>query len=718
MVFRNLYIIAFIAICFSLQSQTTYFNWAKVFGDTGPDAGISISKNVNGYIYTTGYFRGTIDFDPGPSTHTLTTVPTIYDVFIVKMDTSGNFIWAKDMGGTYWTMSNAIEIDVQGNIYVSGFFYNTSDFDPGPGTYTATSNGGQDVFISKLDSAGNFIWAKTFGGTEDDALSSLKIDAQGSIYTTGYFRDTIQLSIQTDTTNLISSGIKDVFICKLDSAGNIRWAKSIGGTSDDVGNSIAIDKKGNCYIGGDFQSVCDFDPSVTTYTLSSSGNNDFFVLKLDSLGNMQWAKKAGGINYDQCTSIAVDTTDNIYALNIFTGVVDFDPSVSTYTITSDNNSVDVSILKLNSDGNFVWCKAFGGPLPDVGKSICIDRFQNIYATGYYKAYADFDPGASTYSLNSVGGKDVYILKLSNQGNFKWAKSFGGTSEEYGISINVDDNESIYTTGYFTTLADFNQESDIYNLSGVGDLDIFIHKMSQCQTIESSVTTQSITCFGANTGSSTITATGGTSFSYTWNPGSFTTASISDLSAGIYSCSIANDCGNITTKTITVIQPGSAVSALASSSNTLICSGEPVILNASINGGTGAYSYTWQPGDLTTTSITVTPTNTTIYTLTVNDSNACADSNSVTQNVNTCTTIYNSAMDENSVTIYPNPNSGTFTLHLNSDAKLVITNCFGQMIWCEDKKSGTYRIELNSDKGVYFLNIINGQFQKNFKIITQ
>ena len=718
MVFRYSYLIIFIVICFSLPSQTTYFNWAKVFGNNAPDAGISVTKNVNGYIYTTGYFKGTIDFDPGPATHTLTTAGTLYDAFVLKMDTSGNFIWAKDIGGNYWTSGGAIDVDSQGKVYVSGFFYNTTDFDPGPGTYTLASNGAKDVFISKLDSDGNFLWAKTFGGIEDDEPVALKIDEHDNIYTTGSFRDNVQVNTQTVTTNLISSGIKDMFICRFDSTGNIRWAKSIGGVGDDIGNSVAIDKKGNCYIGGDFQSVCDFDPSAATYTLSSSGNTDFFVTKLDSLGNMLWAKKAGGVNYDQCTSLALDTADNVYALNIFTGVVDFDPSLSTYTLTTNNNSVDISILKLTSAGNFVWCKAFGGPLTDVGKSICIDGFQNLYVTGYYNISADFDPGVSTYTLNSTGGNDIYILKLSNQGNFKWAKSLGGTGNDYGISINVDEHETIYTTGFFTTQADFNQEAGVYNLSGFGDLDIFIHKMSQCQTIVSSVTTQSIACFGAGNGSSTITATGGAGISYTWNPGSVISSTISGLSPGIYSCSIANNCGNTATQTISISQPTSGISVLASASASLICSGESATLQASINGGTGAYSYTWNPGGLTTNSITVTPTNTITYTLTVNDENGCADSSSVTQNVNTCTNLELNTMDKNSVTVYPNPNSGVFTIQLNSNAKIIITNCLGEVIKCEEKNTGTHTIELNSTKGMYLLNVAFDQFQKNFKIISQ
>ena len=142
-------------------------NFAGQFGGTSNDYGNSIAVDASGNIYTTGYFAGTVDFDPSAGTYNLTSAGG-NDIFISKLDASGNFVWAKQLGGTNDEKGNSIVVDASGNIYTTGNFAGTVDFDPGAGTFGLASTGNYDIFISKLDASGYFVWAKKMGGTSSD----------------------------------------------------------------------------------------------------------------------------------------------------------------------------------------------------------------------------------------------------------------------------------------------------------------------------------------------------------------------------------------------------------------------------------------------------------------------------------------------------------------------------------------------------------------------
>ncbi len=186
-------------------------------GGSDNDEGSSITVDGSGNVYTTGFFQGTADFDPGAGTTSLTSADSS-DIFISKLDASGNFLWAKRMGETYEDRGRSIEIDGSGNVYTTGFFGGTADFDPGAGTSNLTSAGSSDIFISKLDASGNFLWAKRIGGTDIDWGLFIVVDSSDNVYTTGYFAGTADFDPGAGTTNLSVVGAWDVFISKLSAA--------------------------------------------------------------------------------------------------------------------------------------------------------------------------------------------------------------------------------------------------------------------------------------------------------------------------------------------------------------------------------------------------------------------------------------------------------------------------------------------------------------------
>src|SRR3990172_4842131 len=267
--------------------------WADRLGGTIDDVGTGVAVDGSGNVYTTGYFRGTADFDPGDGTFDLTSAGS-YDVFVSKLDAAGNLVWARRLGGTSDDYGYGVAVDGSGNVYTTGFFSGTAGFDPGADPSNLTSAGGADVFVSKLDSTGNFAWARQLGGPIDDSGYGVAVDGSGNVYTTGYFRDTADFDPDADPFNLTSVDGPDVFVSKLDSAGNLGWARRLGGTSGDVGRGVAVDGSGNVYTTGNFSGTADFDPGAGTSNLTSAGSADVFVSKLDSAGNLGGARQQIG----------------------------------------------------------------------------------------------------------------------------------------------------------------------------------------------------------------------------------------------------------------------------------------------------------------------------------------------------------------------------------------------------------------------------------------
>ena len=386
------------------------------------------------------------------------------------------FEWAKQLGGTNSDQSVAISTDASGNIYTTGYFMNTVDFDPGPGVFNLSSAGGFDIYISKLDAAGNFVWAKKIGASSNDQGLSIATDANGNVYATGYFQNTVDFNPGIGAANLSSVGSYDIFILKLDAAGNFVWAKRLGGSGTDYSYSISTDVLGNVYTTGHFRNTADFDPGASTFNLTSVGIRDIFICKLDATGNFKWAKQIGGSGFDNGFSVSTDANGNVYSTGTFRDTVDFDPGLGTFNLISTGGS-DIYISKLDAAGNFKWAKQMGGLNNDAGISITSSISGDVYTTGYFYGTIDFNPGVGTFLLSAAGSRDVFISKLDSTGTFLWAKRLGGTSDNRGYSILTDTSDNVYTTGFFKNTADFDPGSATFNLSSLGNSDVFISKLN-------------------------------------------------------------------------------------------------------------------------------------------------------------------------------------------------------------------------------------------------
>lgn len=400
--------------------------------------------------------------------------------FMVKAQ-EVKFEWVKsiqDKYGIFTDDSHIIKTDKSGNLYIYGDFEGTVDFDPGKKTFNLTSIHNKDIFILKLNSSGNFQWAKSLGDHGNDFCHSLDFDESGNIYVTGSFWKTVKFNKGKDTVSLTSNGEWDFFISKLDASGNLIWANSIGGEHNDGAYSITLDGLGNVYAIGNFWDTVDFDPGIGKFNLKG----DMFILKLNNLGEFVWAKNFETSAGD-CIghSIAVDSIGNVYSTGRFyEGIVDFNPNEGIFNL-SPAVYQDIFILKLDNLGNFIWAKNFGGKGHSEGSNIKIDKLGNVYTVGCFKDTVDFNPDSpyifylTTDSLEDQYDYDVFILKLTASGNFLWIKKLGGRLGNFPRSFDIDAFDNIYLTGIFDGTAYFNPEFNF--ITKDEQPDIFISKFN-------------------------------------------------------------------------------------------------------------------------------------------------------------------------------------------------------------------------------------------------
>lgn len=452
-----------------LSAQT--LDWVKSCGGTGFELLNGMAVDATGHIYTVGSFSSTVDFDPNSAVFNLSSLGQ-YDLFVQKLDASGNLLWAKGLGGGSWDHGNAIAVDDSSNVYILGSGYGVIDIDPGAGLFNVP----EGFFLLKLDSDGIFQWGKPLEGV---AATHIQIDQWGNIYTAGIFLGTKDFDPSLDSFKLTSVGKRDLFVQKFDPMGNFIWAKSMGSIEDDDLNALALDQEGNVYTTGSFQNSVDFDPNQDTLLLVSTQGSDIFIHKLDSAGNLVWVKQMGGANWDcSGTDLIIDSTGFVYTIGVFHGTVDFNPNAGVNMFHSNGNK-DIFVHKMDTSGHFIWARTFGGISNDHGKGIDIDALGNIYITGVYFGTVDFDPNASVFALPGISAADMFVQKLDASGNFVWAKVMGGYHHDDAKCILIDRNNNILIGGEYWQSVDFDPNAGTTTLTANGGTDFFIQKFSQC-----------------------------------------------------------------------------------------------------------------------------------------------------------------------------------------------------------------------------------------------
>lgn len=336
--------------------------------------------------------------------------------------------WAASMGGTDDDRGQKVAVDPSGNIHVCGTFNGVADLDPGPGVLSATSNGYTDFFVQKLDADGNLIHAHALGSALQDFAADITCDAAGNTYVTGQFQSTIDLDPGPETLSFTPVGSLDLYVMKLDPAGDLVWAIAIGGSTIDGGRGIAVDADGNVHVAGFFTSAVDFDPGPGSATRTAVSANDIFVLKLDANGAFIWVACMGAAGMDTAFDLALDPDGRVYTTGNFNLTVDFDPGSSYLPLTASGGA-DAIVSVLEANGTHVWAKRFGSTSSeDEARGLAIDGQGHVLITGSFGTTADFDPGAGVANLTAVGNYDVFVNTLDPTGAFVRARAIGSVDE--------------------------------------------------------------------------------------------------------------------------------------------------------------------------------------------------------------------------------------------------------------------------------------------------
>ncbi len=403
------------------------------------------------------------------------------NIFVAKYGPDGSLLWQHTIGSTSDDRARGIARDSLGNIYVTGAFSGTIDFDPSGGVTNLTSGGGLDIFVLKLDSNGVFQWARKFGNSgSSDIGYGITVDSLDNVLITGQFSGTFDFDPTANTANLTSAGSSDIFVLKLTGTAGFTWAKRMGGTGSDRGTAITTDSTDRVYTTGNFSGTADFDPSTAVVAnLVSAGSTDIFVSRLNSDGTNSYAGRLGGSSSDGGHDIEIDGGGNIYTTGFFSGTADFNPNGLTNNLTSGGGT-DVFLSKLDPTGAYLLARRVGGSGDDRGRGLAIESGGAVGLTGHFTGTVDFNPDTAVKNLTSAGSYDAFLLRLNSGGGFLSARKIGGTGSDMGRAIAKDSADSLVVTGFYTGTVTIDTGAGLFPLTSSGGLDIFLAKFPQPQ----------------------------------------------------------------------------------------------------------------------------------------------------------------------------------------------------------------------------------------------
>ncbi|OGM26396.1 hypothetical protein A2628_00005 [Candidatus Woesebacteria bacterium RIFCSPHIGHO2_01_FULL_40_22] len=326
------------------------YGWTRTFGTTGDQLGYAIAVDSSDSVIAMGKFSGTVDFDAtdGTDNHTSTSG----NIFISKYDNDGFYSWTRTFGNSGQQWDYDITTDVDNYIYATGYFTGTADFNGSDGTDNHTSNGSDDIYITRLSTDGTYKWTVTLGDSGSDRGTGIATDANGHVLVTGFFSGTVNFDTTGGTDNHTASGGKDIFILELKENGYSLWTKSIGGTTIyDWGNSIATDENGNIFVTGGFMDEVNFDDNGGSDNHTSGPGGDLFITKYNADGSYSWTRNSvGATDQDAADAMGViANSQNVYVTGYYTGDVDFDGTAGEDIHTSYLDTFDFYLTSYTDD---------------------------------------------------------------------------------------------------------------------------------------------------------------------------------------------------------------------------------------------------------------------------------------------------------------------------------------------------------------------------------
>lgn len=628
--FLKLLAVGFIFPCAAF-AQAPGWLWAITSNGGNYQYGYALNANPANEIFFTGRIAGTATI--GGQTANATGAATVVHG---KFDGSGTFAWF-----TATPFSGGFD-------YPWGFAR-----DAGDNTYsTGTINSGGGVFVQKCDNSGTQVWGNSIMSGNPSG-NGVAVDGAGNVYMVGGNNGAIDFTVTT--LNALGGG-SDIFLAKFNSAGTCLWAVGAGGTGYDAARAVTLDQAGNIYVSGGYTGAPTFGSIVPP---AAGAYANFFIAKYDPAGTPLWVTTASSAGVaDQAwwedVDLTIDSCGNLYVTGHFQNTAQF----GGQTITSAGVD-DIFVAKYLNDGTLEWVRGAGGSGTDQGIGISLDKHYDVYITGIFQNAAVF--GATT--LISAGSTDAFVAKYANStGDLVWAQSGGGTTDDNGTGITVDNNGFVYITGSYNGTGVYGSSNITASASG----NIFIAKLDTTEPLQILVDPDSTYCPG-------LTTTLPYTIIGTFNGGNIFTAQLSDANGSFTNPVDLGTFASTTSGAITITIPvgtptgtGYIIRIISSSpayssydycfrvsinanlpvtlsNDTTVCSGSQVQLNAS--GGT---DYTWLPSaGLSCTNCPdpiATVSSTTTYTVNISDG-LCSTTDSIVINISTSLAV-NAGSDTN------------------------------------------------------------------------
>lgn len=679
-------------VLFALATQTSVAQrWNWVVPAVGPsfDESRSLAMFPSGDLMVGGVFSDSLMF----GTQRVTAFGN-YDIVTARYNSKGRFIGGLNYGSFDADDAQSVVVDKNGNYYVAGSF--STEASVATELIEALDPGSTDMFIAKFNTIGILQWVKVFGSTTyDEGAPYIAVDSLGAVYVAGGFGGTAEFG----TRKVISGGKSDAFVAKMSANGDFIWVQGWGSTENDMATAVSVSPNGDrIYVSGTFIGNVSFGNA--TYE-SFANKMDFFVRAFDANGGARWAKRIGYSGDDRIIASTTQTDGKL----VLTGAIRQTTTFDTQTISANGEfESDFFISRIAKDGAIELLKRYGGTFEDVGKAVYTDAKGAIFVTGYF----DSTTTVEGFIEESAGGRDGFVTRIKSNGDVDWYRSFGGEYDDEGRGIVVDPKNVPYITGIFDTRCSF---EDI-EIEGDGFSDIFIAALdcgpsttltprsgalAICEGQDSLITSR----FGYPAYEWYVNGQKDATTGYRYRTGSLTVGSYT-----VY-CRVTgfDDCIK-STDTITVnVRPGLPIPTITRDSDVLTCSVQNMKYQwyregKAINGQTSQTVKTIGDGN---------------YRVQIKDSTGC-DRFSDNFLVGT-TSVFNDETGA-TITLYPNPTGGQFTIAGADGSEVTVTDMLGRLVSRTASIGTTEILTIDGGVGTYVVTLRQGRATRTLLITKQ
>ncbi len=428
-------------LIYFLSSVSLYAQlWGRNTNGQFTNEAMDIEVDQNGNSYICGYITGETAFD---ITVVQPSAAGNGDIYIAKYSPSGALLWIKQYGGNGSDRALDLAIDNNGDIYVTGQFFGSVNFD---GNTVTASGGSKDIFLIKMNSSGTTTWAISEGGSGEENAYGITTDNQNNLILTGQFQGNSTIGGQSfisTTDPVLNTPSHDIFISKYDTNGNPLWVQVGEAIYEDRGLAVSVDASNNIFMTGQFSDTLTFAGAQ----FNNYGYNVGFLAKFNPIGQLQWLNtlQAGMVvAYD----LEVNNSDQVLITGDFVGTMQY---TDANGITSISNPYYKKIfaLKTDNNGNYMWDQTLGSDNEISARSISVDAVKDVYITGYFTCNLTELHVGQEHLYNSVGFRDIHLWKIDNNGTQEYVKQIGSKKQDQGHGVAVINNIQPIVCGSYT-----------------------------------------------------------------------------------------------------------------------------------------------------------------------------------------------------------------------------------------------------------------------------